>query len=61
MVTVFPVYKIKVALKVFITLIRLNTAPEITPGIISGTVVLKKVFIGGTLKLIDASSTDLSI
>ena len=61
MVIVFPVYKISVALNVFITLTKLRTAPEIKPGIISGTVVLKKVFIGGTPKLIDASSTDASI
>ena len=50
-VIVFPVYKISVALNVFITLIRLKTAPYIRPGSIRCTVVLKKVFIAGTPKL----------
>lgn len=60
-VIVLPVYKISVALNVLITLTRLSTAPEIKPGIMRCTVVLKNVFMGGTPRLMDASSTELSI
>ena len=43
------------------TLTKLSTAPDSTPGSIRCTVVLKNVRIGGTPRLIEASSTLLSI
>ena len=61
MVTVLPVYRSSVALSVLMTLTKLSTAPDSTPGSIRCTVVLKNVRIGGTPRLIEASSTLLSI
>ena len=44
-----------------IQVIQLSTAPDITPGSIMRAVIVKKVFIGDTPRLMDASSTDGSI
>lgn len=44
-----------------IQVIQLKTAPDIMPGSIIRTVTLKKVFIGETPRLMDASSMNGSI
>ncbi|MNV97505.1 hypothetical protein D3C71_1926330 [compost metagenome] len=60
MVAVAPVYSTTVELSSLIVVIQLRMAPDMTPGAIIRPVVLKNVFIGGTPRLIDASSTLLS-
>ena len=61
MVFVLDVYSMTLELNSLIVVIQLIIAPEKTPGIIRIAVVLKKVLIGDTPRLIEASSIEGSI
>ena len=61
MVFVLDVYSMTLELNSLIVVIQLIIAPENTPGIIRIAVVLKKVLIGDTPRLIEASSIEGSI
>ena len=58
MVFVLDVYSMTLELNSLIVVIQLIIAPENTPGIIRIAVVLKKVLIGDTPRLIEASSIE---
>ena len=61
MVFVLDVYSMTLELNSLIVVIQLIIAPEKTPGIIRIAVVLKKVLIGDTPRLMEASSIEGSI
>ena len=56
MVAVRPVYSMTLDPNSLIVLIQLKMAPDMIPGNIKREVTVKKVLIGDTPKLIDASS-----
>ncbi len=55
-VAVLPLYSIILELSSFIVVIQLKIAPDKTPGAIMRAVILKKVFMGETPRLMEASS-----
>ena len=61
MVEVLPLYSIMELDSSLMQVIQLSTAPDMMPGSIMRAVTVKKVFMGDTPRLMEASSMDGSI